>query len=416
MRGPCRRIALGPDEPPEVARQGSDPSAMRTAINLASVTDAASLDALHPQWSALVRHCANSSTFLTPEWLLSWGESYRPAADLRVITAHCGPALVGIAPFMITHERRLMMPVRCLRFIGDGSSETDHMDFVIRSDMENEVRTAMLDAMADMDWDLAVFSNVPGSSQTMTALRAWAQTHGYRQSEVTAPCPMRSLPETFEMLLASMPSRFRTSVRSTRRRLAAAYQVEFGLHDEPAEFEHALEALFANHESRWKARGQTGVFVNERRREFYRRLTPRLHALGSLRFFYLKLDGRIIAQEFCFAHDGVVYLLQEGFDFALARENVGNALRSHVFEYLIEHGYRAYDFLAGVSRHKLNWANASPVDVTMTLGRNSARGWVGFEGPRSLESLKDSLRPVRDRLRQAIVAAKSGPRADGPGS
>jgi CelD/BcsL family acetyltransferase involved in cellulose biosynthesis len=207
------------------------------------------------------------------------------------------------------------------------------------------------------------------------------------------------VPESFEALLASLPSRFRTSIRSTRRKLAGANEVEFGLHDDPAEFGAALQALFDNHESRWRAKGQSGVFVKPQRREFYSILTRRLHERGALRFFYLKLDGRIVAQEYCFAHGRTVYLLQEGFDFALAQQNIGNALRSHVFEYLIEHRYAAYDFLAGVSRHKQNWSDSMPNDVTFTIARPTMKGRLAHYAPRLIERAKDGLRPLRDRIK-----------------
>ncbi len=373
---------------------------MNPSLHLETVTDTAGFAALQPQWSRLVERAANASTFLTPEWLLSWWEAYQPPAQLHILTVRLGGELVGVAPLMIVREQRLAVPMRCLRFIGDGSSETDHMDFVLREDLQDPVRAALLDAMASLPWDLAVLSNVPEQSASVPQMRSWAEHRRYRREECPVACPVRSLPDSYEALLATMPSRFRTSVRSTRRKLSAAHRLEFGLHDDPAGFPDALNSLFVNHESRWRARGQSGVFVNERRRDFYRRLTQRLHERGALRFFFLRLDGRIVAQEYCFAHDGVVYLLQEGFDFELSRDNVGNALRGYVFEHLISQRYRAYDFLAGVSRHKLNWADATPNDVTVTIGRSNLRGWLGFQAPRTFEALKDRLRPLRDRLRR----------------
>jgi len=381
---------------------------MNNALRLESVEDASGFVRLRPQWSQLIGRAAHASTFLTPEWLLSWWEAYQPPAQLQILAAFRDDELVGVAPLMVMREKRLGMPLHCLRFIGDGSSETDHMDFVLRADLANPVRSALLEAMEALPWDLAVFSNVPEQSESLRHLRDWARQRDYRTEEIAAACPVRSLPESYEALLASMPARFRTSVRSTRRKLAAEHRLEFGLHEDPAGFPQALDTLFVNHESRWRASGKSGVFVDERRREFYKRLTPRLHALGALRFFFLRLDERIVAQEYCFAHDGVVYLLQEGFDFDLARKNIGNALRAQVFEYLISHRYRAYDFLAGVSRHKLNWADSAPNDVTLTIARRSLRGWFGFQGPRAVESLKDKLRPMRDRMRRIATPPSPG--------
>jgi len=117
--------------------------------------------------------------------------------------------------------------------------------------------------------DLAVFANVPESSLTCSAIEHWAQSERLLLSRSFAKGPIRTLPLSFNALLSDMPSRFRTSIRSTRRKLNAAYRIEFGLHDDPEAFDAALQALFQNHESRWRARNQSGVFVSESRRRFY---------------------------------------------------------------------------------------------------------------------------------------------------
>ena len=216
--------------------------------------------------------------------------------------------------------------MRCLRFLGDGTFETDHSNLVADTADTETVQQALLDELLRQPWDIAVLANVQESSTLARLVPGWCRRNGLLMESTSAPCPLRTVPESFDALLASLPSRFRTAIRSTRRKLAGAHKVEFGLHDDPSQFDAALQSLFDNHESRWRAKGQSGVFVNPQRREFYAILTRRLHERGALRFFYLKLDGRIVAQEYCFAHGRTVYLLQEGFDFALAQQNIGNAL------------------------------------------------------------------------------------------
>jgi CelD/BcsL family acetyltransferase involved in cellulose biosynthesis len=342
-----------------------------------------------------------ANTFLTPEWLLSWWQAYLPSASLCAITVRHEGTLVGLAPMMVQAERYSAIAVRCLRFMGDGTHESDHLGFVVDATLENPVHRILLDELLHLPWDRAVLANVPADSPLARLLPAWAESNRLLSATTHSPCPVRTIPASFDALLASMPSRFRTAIRSTRRKLSASHHVEFGLHEDPGQFDVALQTLFQNHESRWQGKGQTGVFVNPKRREFYRLLTQRLHEAGALRFFYLKLDGRVVAQEYCFAHGRTVYLLQEGFDFALAAQNIGNALRSFVFEYLIEQNYHAYDFLAGATRHKMNWSEAAPDDVTVTVHRRTPRGLLAHHGPRAVERGKDLLRPIRDRLRRA---------------
>lgn len=380
-------------------------SSHKPGLNFARLTTADQLDVLAPEWERLLEQSLDANTFLSPAWLLSWWQAYAPEARLQAIVARRAGELVGLAPMMSVRERCHGLPLECLRFLGDGTFESDHQGFVTVAEDARQVQQTLLEQLRLLPWHTAVLANVPESSLLAGSVRDWCAQNRYLVAETSTPCPRRRIPESYDALLASLPSRFRTSIRSTRRKLEVAHDVEFGLHGDPAEFDSALQSLFDNHESRWRAKGQGGVFRNPRRREFYRTLTRRLHDRGALRFFYLRLDGRIVAQEYCFAHGRTVYLLQEGFDFALAASNIGNALRSHVFEYLIDHGYEAYDFLAGTSRHKRNWSDAEPADVTFRIARRSLRGrWAHF-APLAVARAKETLQSLRDRLRRAAPPA-----------
>jgi CelD/BcsL family acetyltransferase involved in cellulose biosynthesis len=240
-------------------------------------------------------------------------------------------------------------------------------------------------------------NQMPEESQNTRDSMAFAASSGWLLGVQTSPSPLRRLPESYDDLLRSMPSRFRTSLRSSRRRLLDAHDVQFGLHETRQELPEALAVLFRNHASRWETKGQQGVFVDRRKRDFYEELSSRLLASGALRFFFLRLDGKIVAQQFCFEHRGTVYLLQEGFDPAFHRANVGNVLRAMVFEHLIAQGARAYDFLAGVSRHKRNWSDQEPNDLRIEFGRDSAKGRIAFQLPRYISALAKRARAIAGR-------------------
>lgn len=371
------------------------PGDVAVSLRIRIVSDDAGFAALRPRWDALLAEAADANTFLSFEWLHSWWVSYRPRAELRLVLAEDGDALVGIAPMMIQEVRRHGMSYRALLFVGDGTYETDHMNLVLRRDRRAEALAALLAALDALPWDAVHFNQVPEGSGTARDLIDWARGKGMPVDVVRTPCPKRDIPESMDALLATMQSRFRTSLRSSRRKLGEKYKaVEFGRHEDPAEFPEALSALFANHASRWKAKGQGGVFTDPRKRAFYDLLVRELHAKGSLRFYYLKLDGAIKAQEFCFAHGRVVYLLQEGFDYDHAAENIGNTLRGMVFESLIAEKAEAYDFLAGTSRHKSLWGNAFPDDLRIEAARPTWKGRLYFHVPKLVEALKERVKKV----------------------
>jgi hypothetical protein len=288
--------------------------------------------------------------------------------------------------------------LRILCFIGDGTSETDHIGFLLDRDQATDVAVALLEAIYALPWNALLLNQVTGQSATAKAILSFFQARGDDVDIAISPCPVRRIPSTYEALLASLPARFRTALRSTRRRLADQYTVHFGLHDTAESLSLGLETLFTQHAGRWRLKNQNGVFVDAKKCAFYQDMAARFLARDWLRFYYLKLDDRIVAQQFCFQLDGCVLLLQEGFDPAHVRDNVGNALRSMVFERLIEEQAPCYDFLAGASRHKANWSDYIVNDLLITIARKGWSGWLYRAPIQAHEKLTDWLRPWRDRL------------------
>lgn len=367
-------------------------------VRLREVRDEPGFAALSGDWSDLHGRAANANVFLSHEWLHAWWLAYRPRAALRIVVAEVDGRLAGVAPLMVATEWRHALPTRVLRFIGDGTFETDHISFVVDRILGAEVVPRLLDAIHRMPWDVAEFNQIPEDGSCTAPLLEFARAN-WRHNCVVTPSLRRVVPASFDALLSSIPPRMRTALRSSRRRLEENHRIEFGLHLDEDELPAALDALFANHASRWRAKGQSGVFQDPRKRVFYQDLSRRLLKRGWLRFYFLKLDGKIVAQEFCFEHDGVVMLLQEGFDYDLAKLNIGNTLRGMVFEHLISQGLRIYDFLPGESRHKRAWSDNIVNDLRITCARRTLRGEYQFLAPRFVASVRNRLRPWRDRLR-----------------
>lgn len=367
------------------------------AYRVRIVSDPTEFAALRQAWNDLVSRAAEANTFKTWEWLNSWWEAYRPACALKLILVERSDRIVGIAPLMIGRESRYGVPFKALRFVGDGTYETDHIGFILDKDEADSAVPLLMTAVEGLEWDIAFLSQVPDDSATAACLREWVRSMNYSGRENRVPCAARALPADYNGLLASLPARFRTALRSTRKRLAEGFAADFGRHEDPGEFSGALETLYRNHASRWAAKNQSGVFVSEKKRRFYSLLTQRLHDAGALRFYYLKLNGLIVAQEYCFKHGDTLYLLQEGFDFAFQKENVGNMLRAMIFEQIIAEGLKVYDFLAGMGRHKKTWSDHFPEDICFEVARNRLKARGLHAAPPLVDRLRATLKKILKR-------------------
>ena len=277
---------------------------------------------------------------------------------------------------------------RRMRFIGDGTSETDHMNFIVHSQDREDTLAALLEAIKRLPWDIAHFSQMPESSLNTKQVLQYAAKQNWLLGMQSVPCPRRALPGNYEDLLRGLPSRLRTAIRSARRELETKHRLEFGMCTAHEELPEALAALYRNHTGRWQAKGAQGVFVSQPKRAFYAELSSRLLDAGALRFYYLRVDGKVVAQQYCFAYGDTVLLLQEGFDMEFSKLNVGNVLRAMVFERLIANGVVTYDFLAGNSRHKQNWSDSAPNDLNIRACRPSIRGRLVHYLPSWIERAK----------------------------
>ena len=89
---------------------------------------------LQPAWNRLLESALDSNIFLSHQWLYSWWMAYSVKAELFIIIAKINTELVGIAPLMIKQEKKFGLTYKALFFIGDGTYETDHMNFIIHKD------------------------------------------------------------------------------------------------------------------------------------------------------------------------------------------------------------------------------------------------------------------------------------------
>ena len=128
------------------------------------------------------------------------------------------------------------------------------------------------------------------------------------------------------------------------------------------------------------------VGTHTRRRAFYERFVGAHAAAGTLRFARFERDGQALAYQLGAVVRGTYYQIQEGFHPEEGDARPATALRAWAIERLIDEGVRAYDFLAGDSRHKRDWGGEPRPCTTL-----------GFALPRWRARLAYGLRALLDR-------------------
>lgn len=359
---------------------------------------------MEPEWNTLLAKSASDTAFLTWEWIASWWSAYRRGRNLELLRVDGADGLIGVLP-LYEDGRPLLGPLRyrVLALVGDGSADSDYLDGITRKGSEDDVADAVLAELRARGraWDLLLLNDVPSASPQLAALQRAAGRAGWYWNATRVPCARVDLPGSWDEYLRVLKPRMRTKVRSTVRDLERQFRIEYERCTDPSDLDDRLRSLYDLHNRRWDSAGKRGVFHSEEKRAFYASMAHRFLTSGRLRFDSLRADGRYVAHQFCFEHGGRMFLLQEGLDPEWFSHGAGNALRAHVFRDCIERGLNAYDFLGGVTPHKLSWGATVHYSVRVTAGPKS---WKN-----SLLFLTRDARAIAKRLLKPEAQQEEGP-------
>lgn len=345
-------------------------------------------------WRELLATCEGDTIFLTPEWMESWWAAYGAGRRGAVVTVRRGGSLLALVPLQVARERwRGALTLRTLRFLSDGTYDADYLDLIAAPGVAASVVPELwrwLRRTPSLRFDVARWNEIPAGTPTANAFDAVLRGDGSLFDSERVGAMMATLPPTWDDYLGSLKPRMRTKLRSLRRDLEAARRVRLVPCEEERDLEERLASLYDLHQRRWAGEGQGGVFGGERKRDFYRHLSPVLLRKGWLQFHSLEVDGSFVAHQYCMGYRGTAFLLQEGYDPAWEQHGVGNVLRAMVLERLIAQRWTAYDFLAGVTEHKRSWGGTVKESVRMIARGSSIAG-------ATVAALERTARAIRSR-------------------
>ncbi len=316
------------------------------------------LESLQPIWDRLLLDSVGPSMFSTWEWLSAWWEAFGQGKRLvATVFTEAGGEVVGLAPlYLDLVEVPFPRHLKELRFVGDGSEDSDNLNFTVRSGYEDACARTFANWLAcQSNWDLCELNTLPADSVVGNALLRDLKRLGWMHAAYPRPRSAVDLPDSWESYLKQVSRKERTKLGYRSRLLESRYQVRFRKCTRDDELPRSLEALFRLHRMRWQLQGQEGTFASEARRKFYYLMARSFLARQWLEFWLLELNGTAVAAQFGFRYGQTVYSLQEGFDPAYSQMSVAYVLRGHVLKQLIADGVRRYDFLSGLDPAKERW-------------------------------------------------------------
>ena len=352
---------------------------------------------LAADWDRLLEQSADATVFLSFPWVDAWwrhfGAGRRPCLQAAWDQ---GGVLCGLAPLYSQPLRLWGIPgPRVLGILGDEGVGSEYLGILLKRGNEEAVILAMGDCLKE-GWSVADLQGLREDNSAGRALLTALSAPAPRRIHVERhPCSKIELPGDYETYLASLPQKFRTTVRYRTNKLTKNFAVRLLRTEREEETGPHLDRLFAMHQDRWVAEGHPGSFTSDRKRAFYADVSREFLRRGWLRFYHLEVDGVIRASQFGFVYRGVLHSLQEAFDHEFHPPGVGGVgvvLRGTVLRECIAEGLREYDFLGGVEDFKTRWGTQTHYVSRVRIGAPGVSGAMAFAATAGVRRLKDWAR------------------------
>lgn len=364
-------------------------------MDLKVLSGADQLPALRESWERLLARAAAANAFLTPEWLITWCHYYLKDAGLRVIAVYDGGELIGLAPLLIEQQSVCGIPLlKQIKFLGAGLS--DRLDILAAAGRERDALEQITGWLFAHGWDVWDVDEVAEASPTMELLpwlaRRWgAQVEVVRQSV----CPVVTLPPDVAAYRSTRHKDFWKKVDYYGRRLRKEHAVEVRFNEGAADLDRDLECFLNVYRASFADR--PSPLTDRRFADFRRDVVGDMARQRRMLLALLFVDGMPVSGQLCLRYQQTCYAYNLCHDPSFSKQSVGTVLQWEVLQYLIEHGYREYDFLRGAEAYKYRWASSSVYHQRVRIWRNT----------RKVRLLRAALK-VRRLSGQASVKAPGG--------
>ena len=346
---------------------------------------------MRESWERLLARAATANVFLTPEWLITWCRYYVKDAGLRVIVVYENGELIGLAPLLVEQQSVCGIPLlKQIKFLGAGLS--DRLDILAASGKEREALEQITGWLFAQGWDVWDVDELPEASPTAELLPWLARRWGAPvEVERQSVCPVVKLPPDLEAYRSTRQKDFWKKVDYYGRRLRKEHALEVRFNEGAGDLGRDLEGFLDVYRASFAAR--PSQLTDRRFADFRRDVVSEMARQKRVLIALLLVDGTPVSGQLCLLYQQSCYAYNLCHDPAFSKQSVGTVLQWEVLRYLIEHGYKEYDFLRGPEAYKYRWGASSFYHQRIRIWRNT----------RKVRLVRAALR-VRRQSRQTNVS------------
>ncbi len=330
-----------------------------STLGIETLTTLAELEALAPEWRALLAEASLRTPSKSPLWQLTWWRHFGARRSLvnrhemRVFALReQSGELVAVAPMMITRRPGIGPSLfRELQFFGADPYVTQLRGPVCRRERLAEVsRILVAHARTGRDYDFVQWRGMaPGCCGEGDASRMRMP----QLDDVNSYLPMR---ESYEAFHSALPKKTRKHLRKSQNDLkAAGVNHQFRVATTPEETSAGLARFYELHAQRAALKDvaqHPNVFDAAVSRAFLDDYCGQMARDGDLRLFEILVDGQVVATRIGFALGDELYLYFSGYDPAYGPYSIMTTLIAETLQWAHDNGVGLVNLSSGVDRSK----------------------------------------------------------------
>ena len=222
--------------------------------------------------------------------------------------------------------------------------------FMVSPGYEAAFFDILLRCLDDQSCDTLELWSLIETSPTLTYLPDMARKRGYQvvveKEDVTSGI---ELPGTWDDYLAVLTKKDRHELRRKFRRLDSSLNWSwYCIVDQEQVAEKLGEFISLMRQSR----ADKDQYLTLEREQFFQRITQRMAQLGSLKLFFMEVEGQAVAASLCFDYASSRLLYNSGYNPEFGYYSVGLLLNALCLKQAIEQGSAYFDFLRGTEPYK----------------------------------------------------------------
>lgn len=306
--------------------------------------------ALEEAWHDILQRCHNHTIFSTWEWLATWWKHFGKDRKLVLLLAEEDGRVLGIAPLMYSVHKMFGLRMGKIEFVG--TPDSDYADFILAEKSEECIKS-FIEYVNNLTekWKRIELSDMPENSRSLPTLRKIS-----RNVKLIHKCPYTSLPKSYDTFLNSLSHNLRYDLRRSSRKLEKnGYKANFADYSDSQSFNKGMHIFFELHQKRWTSKGFSGVYAEEKYRNFHLEIAKSFAQKGWLGLYSLELTGKPVSTLYGFRYRSKYYSYLSGLDPAYYRYSVGNLLHAHVVSQCIHQELEEFDFMRGAEEYKDRW-------------------------------------------------------------